>query len=304
MEYKRRKLAMNIGFIGVGNMGRHMARHLLEAGYNLWVHDIRKEAAQFLIDKGAKWADSPATVARNCEIVLLSLPGPSQVEEVVFGKDGLASGWKKGDIVIDTSTNSPDTIRGIAVKARKAGVNVLDAPITGGVPGAEAAKLNFLVGGDELVLEKVRPILLSMGKNIFHVGDSGCGDVAKLVNNMLALSCFEVDSEAFILGVKAGIDPATLLNVVKASTGANSSVELYSMTVPKGNFDPIFRLSLAVKDIKLALDLGKKNGVPLPIGTAVAERLLAAEAAGLGEKGNQAIALLLEKANGVEVRIK
>jgi 3-hydroxyisobutyrate dehydrogenase-like beta-hydroxyacid dehydrogenase len=295
---------MNIGFIGVGNMGRHMARHLQEGGYNLWIHDIRKEAAQFLIDKGAKWADSPATVARNCEIVLLSLPGPPQVEEVVFGQNGLASGWKRGDIVIDTSTNSPDTIRGIAVKARNAGVNVLDAPITGGVPGAEAAKLNFLVGGDAAVLEKVKPILLTMGKNIFHVGDSGCGDVAKLVNNMLALSCFEVDSEAFILGVKAGIDPATLLNVVKASTGSNSSVELYSMTVPKGNFDPIFRLSLAVKDIKLALDLGKKNGVPLPIGTAVAERLMAAEAAGLGEKGNQAIALLLEKANGVEVRIK
>jgi 2-hydroxymethylglutarate dehydrogenase len=295
---------MNIGFIGVGNMGRHMARHLHEGGYNLWIHDIRKVAAQFLIDKGAKWADSPATVARNCEIVLLSLPGPPQVEEVVFGQNGLASGWKRGDIVIDTSTNSPDTIRGIAGKAKDAGVNVLDAPITGGVPGAEAAKLNFLVGGDAAVLEKVRPILLTMGKNIFHVGDSGCGDVAKLVNNMLALSCFEVDSEAFILGVKAGIDPATLLDVVKASTGANSSVELYSMTVPKGNFDPIFRLSLAVKDIKLALDLGKKNGVPLPIGTAVAERLLAAEAAGLGEKGNQAIALLLEKANGVEVRIK
>lgn len=295
---------MNIGFIGVGNMGRHMARHLLEAGYNLQVHDIRQEAAQPLIDKGAKWADSPAAAARNCEIILLSLPGPPQVEEVVFGNNGLSSGWKRGDIVIDTSTNSPDTIRGIAARAREAGVNVLDAPITGGVPGAEAAKLNFLVGGDEAVLDKVRDILLTMGKNVFHVGDSGCGDVAKLVNNMLALSCFEVDSEAFILGVAAGIDPSTLLNVVKTSTGSNSSVELYSMTVPKDNFDPIFRLSLAVKDIKLALELGKKNGVPLPIGTAVAERLMAAEAAGLGEKGNQAISLLLEEANGVKVRIK
>jgi 3-hydroxyisobutyrate dehydrogenase-like beta-hydroxyacid dehydrogenase len=295
---------MNIGFIGIGNMGRHMSRHVLEAGYSLYVHDIRKEAAQFLIDKGAKWADSPAAVARNCEVVLLSLPGPPQVEEVVFGKNGLSSGWKKGDILIDTSTNSPNTVRDIAEKARQAGVNVLDAPITGGVPGAEAGKLNFLVGGDAEALEKVRGLLLTMGKNVFYVGDVGCGDVSKLVNNMLALSCFEVDAEAFILGVKAGIDPKILLDVIKASTGNNSSVELYSMTVPKGNFDPIFRLSLAVKDIKLALELGKKNGVPLPIATAVAERLEAAEANGYGEKGNQAVALLLEDANGVQFRIK
>lgn len=295
---------MNIGFIGIGNMGRHMARHLLEGGYSLWIHDIRQEAAQPLVEKGAKWADSPGLIAQNCEIVLLSLPGPTQVEEVVFGKDGISSGWKKGDILIDTSTNSPDTVRGIAEKALNAGVEMLDAPITGGVPGAEAAKLNFLVGGKEEVLSKVRDILLTMGKNVFYVGDAGCGDVAKLVNNMLALSCFEVDAEAFILGVAAGIDPSMLLNVIKTSTGNNSSVELYSMTVPKGNFDPIFRLSLAVKDIKLALEMGKRNGVPLPIGTAVAERLIAAEAAGLGEKGNQAISLLLEKANGVEVRIK
>jgi 2-hydroxy-3-oxopropionate reductase len=295
---------MNIGFIGIGNMGRHMSRHVLEAGYSLYVHDIRKEAAQFLIDKGAKWADTPAAVARNCEVVLLSLPGPPQVEEVVFGKNGLSSGWKKGDILIDTSTNSPNTVRDIAEKARQAGVNVLDAPITGGVPGAEAGRLNFLVGGDAEALEKVRGLLLTMGKNVFYVGDVGCGDVSKLVNNMLALSCFEVDAEAFILGVKAGIDPKILLDVIKASTGNNSSVELYSMTVPKGNFDPIFRLSLAVKDIKLALELGKKNGVPLPIATAVAERLEAAEANGYGEKGNQAVALLLEDANGVQFRIK
>ncbi len=295
---------MNIGFIGIGNMGRHMSRHVLEAGYSLYVHDIRKEAAQFLIDKGAKWADSPAVVARNCEVVILSLPGPPQVEEVVFGKNGLSSGWKKGDILIDASTNSPNTVRSIAERAKRAGVSLLDAPVTGGVPGAEAGRINFLVGGDAAVLEKVRSLLLTMGKNVFHVGDVGCGDVSKLVNNMLALSCFEVDAEAFLLGVKAGIDPKILLDVIKASTGNNSSVELYSMTVPKGNFDPIFRLSLAVKDIKLALELGKKNGVPLPIATAVAERLEAAEAAGYGEKGNQAVALLLEDANGVQFRIK
>jgi 2-hydroxy-3-oxopropionate reductase len=293
---------VNVGFIGVGNMGRHMARHILEANYNLYLHDVRKEAAQPLVDRGATWMETPGSVARTCEIVLLSLPGPPEVEAVVFGKNGLSSGWKKGDICIDTSTNSPTTIRQIAEKARNFGVEVLDAPITGGVPGAEAGKLNFLVGGKAEVLEKVRSILLSMGKNVFHVGDSGCGDIAKLVNNMLAFSCLQVDAEAIILGVKAGIDPSTLINIIKTSTGFNSSLELYNMSVPKGNFEPGFRLALAAKDIRLALDLGKNFGVPLPIGTAVAKKIFEAEASGLGEKGNQAIVVPLEKTNGVQVR--
>jgi 3-hydroxyisobutyrate dehydrogenase-like beta-hydroxyacid dehydrogenase len=175
-------------------------------------------------------------------------------------------------------------------------------PITGGVPGAGLPNSTSWSAAMPAVWKKCE-LYYSPWAERFR-GDVGCGDVAKLVNNMLALSCFEVDAEAFLLGVKAGIDPSTLLNVIKASTGYNSSVELYSMTVPKGNFDPIFRLSLAVKDIKLALDLGKKNGVPLPIGTAVAERLVAAEAAGLGDKGNQAVALPLEEAAGVKFRIK
>jgi 3-hydroxyisobutyrate dehydrogenase len=293
---------VNVGFIGVGVMGGHMARHILEAGYKLYVHDIRKQAAKPLLDKGATWAETPKAMAQACEVILSSLPGPPEVEQVVLGKNGLFSGWKKGDIYVDTSTNSPTTIRQIAEKARGIGVEVLDAPVTGGVPAAESGKLNFLVGGNAATLEKVRKILLAAGKNIFHVGDSGCGDIAKLVNNMTAFACLQVDAEAIIMGVKAGINPSTLLDVIKASTGYNSSLELYSMSVPKGNFEPGFRLALAAKDIRLALDLGKKHGVPLPISTAVAQKIFEAEASGLAEKGNQAIVLPLEKAAGMEIR--
>ena len=293
---------VNVGFIGVGVMGGHMARHIMEAGNKLHVHDIRKESARPLLDGGAIWMDTPKAMAQVCGVILLSLPGPPEVEQVVLGKDGMSSGWKKGDICVDTSTNSPVTIRKIAEQARKTGVEVLDAPVTGGVPGAAAGKLNFLVGGNAAALEKVRNILVTAGKNIFHVGESGCGDIAKLVNNMTAFACLQVDAEAILMGVKAGIKPSTLLDVIKASTGYNSSLELYNMTVPKGDFEPGFRMALASKDIKLALDLGKKCGVPLPIATAVAQQISEAEASGLAEKGNQAIVIKLENAAGLKIR--
>jgi 3-hydroxyisobutyrate dehydrogenase-like beta-hydroxyacid dehydrogenase len=295
---------MNVGFIGVGVMGGHMARHIMEAGYSLYVNDIRKQVAQPLLDKGAVWVDSPKAVTRQCQVILSSLPGPPEVEAVVFGENGLLAGWKKGDIYVDTSTNSPTTMRQVAEKARSIGVEVLDAPVTGGVPAAEAGALNFLVGGKAETLEKVRPILQATAKNIFHVGDNGCGDIAKIVNNMAAFAAFAVDAEAFTLGVKLGIDPATLLKVVMESTGYNSSLNLYGMTIERDDFEPGFRLTLAGKDIRLALDLGKEYGIPLPVGNATAQQIFQAEVAGLGEKGHQTMLLQIEEAAGVKVRIK
>ncbi|GAF81407.1 unnamed protein product, partial [marine sediment metagenome] len=147
---------MNIGFIGIGQMGRHMSRRLLEAGYDLTVHDLKKEAAQPLLEKGARWMDTPKGVAESCQVVLSSLPGPPEVEEVVYGKNGLMAGWNKGDIYIDLSTNSPTTIRQVAEDAKIKGVTVLDAPVSGGVQGAEAGTLAIMVGGDAPTLERVR----------------------------------------------------------------------------------------------------------------------------------------------------
>ena len=179
---------MKIGFIGIGQMGRHMAGHVLEAGFSLTVHDIRKDAARDLLERGAKWANSPAEVAKACEIVITSLPGPKDVEQVVLGPDGLTAGWKKGDIYIDMSTNSPTLIRRIAAEAGKRGVSVLDAPVSGGVRGAETGSLAVMVGGDPATLEKARTVLQSMSAKIIPVGDVGCGNVAKLINNMIALA--------------------------------------------------------------------------------------------------------------------
>jgi len=294
---------MKVGFIGIGQMGRHMSRHILNAGYSLTVNDINKAAVTPLLNQGAQWADNPGEVARSCDVVFSSLPTPSIVEDVVYGKNGLKSGWKPGDIFVDMSTNSPSTIRRIAADAAVMGISVLDAPVSGGTGGAEKGTLAIMVGGDTAVLEKVRPVLETMGKNIFPVGGIGCGNIAKLVNNLIALTTNAITGEGFVLGVKAGIDAKVLWDIIRVSTGNSWSLEQLPGTVFKANFEPGFKLSLGRKDLGLALTMGEETGVPLPIGEAVRESMDAAIAAGLSEKNVQAVILPMEEKNGVKVRI-
>ncbi len=293
---------MKIGFIGIGQMGRHMSRHILEAGYDLTVYDAIKEAAAPLLEKGAKWANTPREMAEACDVIFSSLPTPPIIEEVVYGDNGLSRGWKKGDIFVDMSTNSPSLIRKIAKDAGKKGAIVLDAPVSGGTKGAEAATLTIMVGGDAAALKTVEKILLTMGTKVVRVGDIGCGNVAKLVNNLMSLAINSISAEGFTLGVKAGIDPQVLLDIISTSTGENWSAKQYPKTTFVGNFEPGFKISLAYKDIGLALDLGKDYGVPLPVGVAVKKDLEDTIAAGYVDKGVDAVILPLEKAAGVKVR--
>lgn len=293
---------MRVAFIGIGAMGRHMSRHVLEAGYELVVNDIRREAAQELLSKGARWADTPQEVAEGCEVVLTSLPMPKDVEDVVYGEHGLRVGWKRGDILIDMSTNSPAVIQKIARDAQKMGVEVLDAPVSGGVMGAESKQLSIIVGGKAEVLERVRKILEAMGNVIIHVGDVGCGNIAKLINNMVSFGCSEITYEGMVLGAKAGIDVRTLREILKNSSGTNFCVQNVLPHVLAGNFEVGFRLDLGLKDIGLALGMAKEYAVPTPIGVAVEQRLIEAKASGLGDKGTQSLILLLERVAGVEVR--
>jgi 2-hydroxymethylglutarate dehydrogenase len=295
---------VDIGFIGIGQMGRHMARHILEAGFNLTVYDLRKEAAKPLLEKGARWADSPADVARASQVVITSLPEPGDIEQVVFGPDGLKSGWKKGDIYIDMSTNSPAVIKHIADEARKMGVSVLDAPVSGGTRGAEMATLTIMVGGEPAVLEKARKILASMGARIDLVGAVGCGNVAKLINNMIALTCSSVAAEGFVLGTKAGIDPQVLWDIVTSSTGDSWVVRQFPQSVFTGAFPPQYRLSLAHKDISLVVQMGRDYEVPLLVASIVEQKLIDADAAGLGDKHVDAVILRLEELTGIQVRTK
>jgi len=293
---------MKIGFIGIGQMGRHMSQNIQAAGYELVVNDVKKETAAELLAKGAVWAASPKAVVESCRIVITCLPSTQIVEQVVYGKDGLKSGWKKGDVYIDMSTNSPVTVRRIAQDAGAMGVIVLDAPVSGGTKGAEKGTLTIMVGGDPDGLKKVKPVLEAMGKNIYHVGEVGCGNVAKLVNNLIALACNSITAEGFVLGTKAGINPVVLFEILKVSTANSWTVQQYPNTVFQGNFEPGFKVSLAYKDIGLALALGDNYGVPLPVGKAVKQDLEEAMAAGLSDKGVDSVILNLEKATGVQVR--
>ncbi len=294
---------MNTGFIGIGNMGKHMAGHILDAGYNLAVNDLRKEAAVPLLEKGAKWCDTPGEVAAASRVVFTSLPTPASVEDVVYGRNGLRTGWKEGDIYIDMSTNSPSLIRRIARDAGAIGVAVLDAPVSGGTKGAEAGTLVIMVGGDPDSLQKVRGVLETMGKKIFPVGDAGCGNVAKLANNLISLACNSISAEGFALGIKAGINPQVLWDIITVSTGNNWCLQQYHNTTFKGNFEPGFRVDLAYKDIGLALDLGKEYGVPLPVGVTVQKDLQNTMMEGFSDKGVDAVILPLENVTGVPVRL-
>jgi 2-hydroxymethylglutarate dehydrogenase len=293
---------MKAGFIGIGQMGIHMARHIQAAGHSLVVHDVNRSAAAPLLETGAEWAGSPGEVARACDTVITCLPTPQIVEDVVYGSQGLMSGWKNQDIYIDMSTNSPSLVRRVAKDAGAMGVAVLDAPVSGGTRGAEAGTLTIMVGGDAASLERARPVLEPMANKIFHLGEVGCGNVAKLVNNMIGLTCNSACAEGFVLGVKAGIEPQMLYDLLTVSTANNWSLQQYPRTVFKGNFAPGFKVALAHKDINLAIGLGEEYGVPLRVAEAVRQDLAKTVEAGRGEQGVDAVILALEEAVNVRVR--
>jgi 2-hydroxymethylglutarate dehydrogenase len=235
-------------------------------------------------------------------VVISSLPSPVEVHEVVYGANGLMNGWKSGDIYIDMTTGSPEAIRGIAVDAKAKGVGVLDAPVTGGTEGAENGTLVIIVGGEKTYLDKVEKIFLAMGNKIYHAGGVGSGNVAKLVNNFISLTTNAIMAEAFVLGVKAGVDPQILWEVASTGTANNWDLQRYPKFTFAGNFEPGFRLSLGLKDIGLAMQLGRDNGVPLSIGAAVEQSFRMAQAAGYGDKSVYSVIQPLEKLVGVQVR--
>jgi 2-hydroxymethylglutarate dehydrogenase len=282
-------------------MGIHMARNIQKAGFALVVHDVDRDTAAPLMAAGAEWAATPAAVAEACRLVVTCLPTPQIVEDVTLGPSGLAEKWQAGDVYVDMSTNSPSTVRRIAEKAGALGVSVLDAPVSGGTRGAEAGTLTIMVGGEAAALETARPVLQPMANKIFHVGEIGCGNVAKLVNNMIGLACNSICAEGMVLGTRAGIDPQVLYDLMSISTADNWSLRQYPHTVFKRNFAPGFKISLAHKDLSLALGLGEEYGVPLPVAAVVKEDLADAMVRGLGGNGVDAVILPLEDKAGVIV---
>lgn len=294
---------MNIGFIGVGFMGRHMARNIAKGGHDLTVFDMNKDAAEELISMGATWADSPRAVAEASEVVFTSLPRPQDVEEVFTGEGGILSGADSNTTYFDLSTTDPDTIERIATAGTSKGVTVLDAPVSGGTGGAEKATLCVMVGGDEPAYNKYKEVLDLIGNQVMYCGDRGSGAVCKIINNLIGLSVGVVLSEAFTLGVKAGVDPQTLFDAVSKSSGNTQSMQGFPNGLFKGNFAPGFQLDLAAKDVGLATEMGRMLRVPMEVSNTVQQRYIAGQNKGWGREAAGAVAKVQEERAEVEVRI-
>jgi len=257
---------MKVGFIGLGTMGIGMATRIASAGYDLIVHDVRKGSAEPLLASGAKWAETVAELGRQSDVVFTSLPGPKEMREVGLGDAGLGEVMAPGSAWFDLTTNAPTIVSEVAGPLAEKGINLLDAPVSGGPTGARNGKLAIYVGGDKATFEKHKALLDSIGDRVMHVGPIGAGNTAKLAHNCVSMTIRMAIAETFTLGVKAGMDPLELWHAVRQGVlGRSRTFDGIGNEYLRENYDPpSFALRLAYKDFTLALDLAKQLGVPMP----------------------------------------
>ena len=257
------KLA-RIGFIGLGTMGAWMAFHLQRAGYSLVVYDKRRECAERHVERGADWADSPAELAQSVDVVLTSLPGPPEMEEVALGDQGLLSAMRPGMVWFDLSTNSPTLVRRVSERFAEKGVHLLDAPVSGGLSGARSRKLAMYVGGNREVFDRHRNVLDAIGDQVMYVGLIGAGTVAKLAHNCASFIVKGATAEVFSLGVKAGVEPLALWHAMRqGSAGRRYTFDGIEPFLQDQYEPPSFTLKLAYKDMLLATELARELNVPM-----------------------------------------
>ena len=289
---------MRIGFVGTGTMGTQIAGCLVAAGHRLTVYDTRPGAMGTLIGQGAAFADSPSEAAYGTEIVFTSLPGPSEVEVAALDPDrGIFAGLRRGGTYIDLTTNAPATIRLVAEAARKHEVVFLDAPVSGRPPS-----MTVMVGGREADFTHCRPLLEAIAKNVFHVGPSGAGCVAKLVTQYLGYSNFIAALEGIMIAAKAGIDLDVLARIVPVSAGASRTFDNIPRSVLTGAFTAGGTLDIVAKDIDLACQLAREVGAPAALGLAASDMYKRAQAQGWGQEGFPVVARILETMTGREMR--
>lgn len=294
-----------VGFIGLGNMGGGMAGNIQKADYPMIVGELREELTKPFVERGARVGNSPADVARQCDVTFTSLPGPAEVEAVALGTQGILEGIKPGGIYVDLSTSRPTLIRQIEPKFRAKGAHVLDAPVSGGKSGAASRNLAVMVGGEREIFERIKPILDAFGDKVFYAGSIGAGSVCKLVHNMIGHGVRQAIAEGLTLGVKAGVDAETVWECVRrGSLGRMRTLhEGIARTVFRGQFDnPGFALALARKDISLATELGREFNVPMPIANLAEQIAIESLNRGWGDQDSSVTFRLQEEAAGVEVR--
>ena len=291
-----------LGFVGVGRMGAPMVQRLLDADYGVVVYDKSRAAMAALAAKGADTAESAKAVADRCEIVLVSLPTPEILQDVVLGPDGVSSG-DKVKVVVDLSTSGPKAAALVAHGLAYNEIDWVDSPVSGGVKGAEAGTLAVMISCAEENRALVEPILGHFGK-VFYTGDKpGQAQVAKLANNILAAGVMVMTSEVMAMGVKAGLDPKTLLDIIQAGSGRNSAAgDKFPRCVLPGTFDFGFTVGLSYKDVRMCVDEAEGMGVPMVAGAAVRQMLAIANAKYGGDSDFTNIARVLEEWAGVEIR--
>ena len=284
-----------IGFIGLGMMGKPMARNLVKAGFSLVVHNRSHAAVEELMREGARAAASPQEVAAQSDIVILMLPDSPDVELVVTGKAGVFEGARRGMLLIDMGTSSPTLARNLAHEGAERGIDVLDAPVSGGEVGAINATLSIMVGGSESALKRALPVFQAMGKNIVHIGDAGAGQVAKAANQLIVGLTIEAVSEALVLAAKAGVDPAQVRQALLGGFAQSRVLDLHGQRMLERNFKAGARVRTQFKDLGIALALGKECGVPLPATAQVHEMYNAMLAAGQGDLDHSSLVTVIEQ---------
>ncbi len=293
---------MKVGFIGVGHMGGPMCRNIIKGDHEVTVYDLNAEAVQACVELGAEAGASAAHVASRVDVVMTSLPMPADVEAVALGSHGIAAGARPGTIFVDLSTNAPAMVRRIAAELATKDIVTLDAPVSGGVVGAEAATIAIMVGGDKTAYETCLPVFQSFGKTILHVGALGTGSIAKLVNNMIAFCTMAAAAEGLMLGAAAGIEPAVLNQVVRNSSGDSFGFRALAKKALVGDWSPNFAIELAYKDLHLALQMADELRVPLALGPPVHNLMRMACGMGFGDDDTTAMMRVYETILNREVR--
>jgi len=288
-----------IGFIGLGTMGASMAANIRKAGYPMLVHDLHRQSAWQLLEAGATWAASPREVAAGSDIVFLSLPGPPEVESVVFGADGVMEGAHQGMVLFDLSTDSPEMVKRLHAAMAEKGGTAFDAPVSGGPHGAKSGKLAIWCGGDKATYDQCKPVLDSFGDQAAYIGPIGSATVAKLVHNLSGYAIQTVMAEVFTMGVKAGMDPLELWRAVRqGALGRKRTFDRIADQFLVNQYDPpAFALKLAHKDVSLAVGLGRSLQVPMRLCNLVLEEMNEARNRGWDHRDSRVpMALQVERA--------
>ncbi len=296
---------MRVGFIGTGSIGQPMAGQVLAAGFSLAVHDINRSAATPLLEAGAEWADSPKAVAQQCDIVCTCLPGPPEFQQVVYGANGILEGIAAGSVLVDHTTNSPELVRDTHRRLERAGVAMLDAPVSGGAEGARTRDLTMLVGGNSDTLGRCNSVLDAIAKTVMHVGDIGAGCVCKIAHNCAGFSLDMATIECLTMGVRAGVEPSVLVEVFqKCAIGRNFNLHTrLPDTLFSGDFEPRFALKTAMKDMRLATDLAEHYGVPMNLTNVCQAEMEEAMTRGWADLDSSAFLRLQEERSGVQLRL-